>query len=340
MMTLQVDVEQMFSLLKEPRDVQDREDSEELDVNKCEDASVEFDNVSFSYDSQCKRRLALSNVSFRVPSGGSLAIVGKTGAGKSSVTRLLFRLYDLPDDPSCGSVRVCGRDVRSIKQSSLRAAIGIVPQDCVLFNDTLAYNIAFGAAGRLGATESDMASRDEIWRAAEAAQLTEFINQQPKGLDTVVGERGLRLSGGEKQRVAIARCLLKNPLILVYDEATSSLDSKTEKSIKSALDDSAAGRTSITIAHRCVRFFDFCFEMHDVMLSALCRLSTIMNVDKVIVLDEGRVAEQGPPAELLRTEGSKFKEMWEEQQRVAKEAAEQGHVSKEASETNLEHDIC
>lgn len=277
--------------LMQPQDVVDKPDAETLDPKQLNDASVEFDNVSFKYDSQAEGRYALSNVSFKVPTGGSLAIVGKTGAGKSSITRLLFRLYELPEDSESGVVRVGGWDVRNVTQSSLREAIGIIPQDCVLFNDTLLYNVQFGSAARAESREQ-LATREEVWKACEAAQLADFIKRQPKGLDTVVGERGLRLSGGEKQRVAIARCLLKNPSILIADEATSSVDSKTEKSIKSALDTSAQGRTTITIAHR---------------------LSTILNADTVIVLDEGRVVEQGSPSELL-SQPSKFKEMYDEQQ--------------------------
>jgi ATP-binding cassette subfamily B protein len=210
-----------------------------------------------------------------------VAVVGPTGAGKSTLSRILFRFYDIEG----GRVSIDGRDLFGITQDSLRKSMGIVPQDTVLFNDTIRYNIAYAKPG---------ASQDEIEAAAAAAQIHEFIAGLPKGYDTMVGERGLKLSGGEKQRVAIARTLLKNPAILILDEATSALDSVTERDIQTALDNAAKNRTTLVIAHR---------------------LSTIVNADKIIVMEEGRIAEQDTHAELLKKSGL-YATLWEQQEKV------------------------
>ncbi len=233
---------------------------------------VVFDTVEFGYRDE---RQILKGVSFRVPAGRSLAIVGPTGAGKSTISRLLFRFYDVTG----GRVLIDGQDVRAVTQSSLRAAIGVVPQDTVLFNDTIRYNIAYG---RPGATQA------EIEDAARHAQVHDFVLRLPDGYDTRVGERGLKLSGGEKQRVAIARTILKNPPILVLDEATSALDTRTEQSIQAALRTLSRDRTTLTIAHR---------------------LSTVVDADEIIVLNEGRVAERGTHADLLAQRGL-YSRMW------------------------------
>jgi ABC-type multidrug transport system ATPase subunit len=225
-------------------------------------ASVHFDHVGFAYEPS---RQILHDVDFAIPAGKTVAVVGHSGSGKSTLARLLFRFYDVQG----GAVRINGQDIRGLTQDSLRAAIGIVPQDTVLFNDTLFYNIQYGRPE---------ASRAEVEAAARAAQLEDFIARLPDGWQTRVGERGLKLSGGEKQRVAIARTLLKNPDILIFDEATSALDSKTEKAIQAQLDAAARGRTTLVIAHR---------------------LSTVMNADEIIVLDQGRILERGGHAELL-----------------------------------------
>lgn len=215
--------------------------------------------------------------------GTKIAIVGATGAGKSTISKLLYRFYDVTG----GCIKISGQDIRSTRQASVRDIIGIVPQDCVLFNDTIKYNIGFGKVGRTGRIAND----NEIEKVAKAAQIDMFIQSLPEGYDTVVGERGLRLSGGEKQRVAIARALLKEPPIMVYDEATSSLDTKTEREIQASMDLAAKGRTSIIIAHR---------------------LSTIMDADEIIVLSSGQIVEKGKHAELLGQKG-KYSEMWEKQ---------------------------
>ena len=233
---------------------------------------IEFDGVAFGYD---PRRPILGNVSFEVPAGRTLAIVGPSGAGKSTVSRLLFRFYEADG----GAVRIDGQDVREVTQASLRAAIGIVPQDTVLFNDTIYYNIAYG---RPGATPA------EVERAARLARIHDFIVSTPDGYQTVVGERGLKLSGGEKQRVAIARTVLKNPPILVLDEATSALDSATEREIQHNLRELARGRTTLSIAHR---------------------LSTIVDAHEILVLDAGRVVERGRHVELIALDG-RYAEMW------------------------------
>jgi len=244
---------------------------------------VRFDDVRFSYDPD---RQILKGLSFEVPAGKTVAIVGPSGAGKSTISRLLFRLYDI----SSGSITIDGQDIRDVTQTSLRAAIGMVPQDTVLFNDTIRYNIRYG---RWDASDA------EVEEAARLAQIDPFIRMSPKGYETQVGERGLKLSGGEKQRVAIARTVLKAPPILVLDEATSALDSHTEAEIQEALDRVSRNRTSLVIAHR---------------------LSTIVAADEIIVLDQGRIAERGTHGVLL-AKGGLYASMWN-RQREAQEARE------------------
>jgi ATP-binding cassette, subfamily B, heavy metal transporter len=267
------DIERMFVLLGQNREIQDAPDARILEPGPC---AVRFENVSFAYES---RRSILQDVSFEIPAGKTLAVVGHSGSGKSTLARLLFRFYDA----NGGAIRVNGHDIRRLTQTSLRASIGIVPQDTVLFNDTLAYNIQYGRP---------TASIAEVHEAARAAHLAEFIERLPDGYDTRVGERGLKLSGGEKQRVAIARTLLKNPPILIFDEATSALDSKTEKGIQAELEQAAIGRTALIIAHR---------------------LSTVMNADEILVLDGGRVVERGTHRALLESGGA-YAQMWALQQ--------------------------
>jgi ATP-binding cassette subfamily B protein len=247
---------------------------------------VRFEDVRFGYD---PGREILKGVDLLIPAGTSLAVVGPSGAGKSTLARLLYRFYD----PTAGRILIDGQDIAGITQRSLRSAIGIVPQDTVLFNDTVGYNIAYG---RGGATDGD------VEEAAKGAAIHDFITSLPQGYESMVGERGLKLSGGEKQRVAIARTLLKNPPILILDEATSALDSRTEAAIQETLDRIARNRTTIVIAHR---------------------LSTVVGADRIAVLDEGRVAELGNHEELLER-GGLYAELWYRQaaERVLEEAAE------------------
>ena len=267
------DIERMFGLLQENREIADAPDARELPAGPL---AVQFDAVHFAYD---KERPILHGIDFTIAPGQTVAVVGHSGAGKSTLSRLLFRFYDVTG----GGLRINGHDVRSLRQGSLRAAIGIVPQDTVLFNDSIFYNIQYGRPE---------ASADEVYAAARAAQLHDFIESLPQKYDSRVGERGLKLSGGEKQRVAIARTLLKNPPILIFDEATSALDSRTEKAIQTQLELAARGRTTLVIAHR---------------------LSTIMDADQILVMQEGRIIERGRHGELLAADGH-YARMWALQQ--------------------------
>lgn len=272
------DIERMFALLNEHREIADAPDALALNASVLE---VRFESVDFSYDS---KRQILFDVSFDIPAGSTVAVVGESGSGKSTLARLLYRFYDV----SRGSIAINGHDIRQLTQASLRSAIAIVPQDTVLFNDTIYYNINYGRPDATG---------EEVIAAAEAAQLSEFINLLPLGYETRVGERGLKLSGGEKQRVAIARALLKNPPMLIFDEATSSLDSKTEKAIQASIESAARGRTTLVIAHR---------------------LSTVMNADTILVMDGGRIVERGTHAALIEREG-RYAQMWALQQQEEEE---------------------
>lgn len=274
------DMERMFGLMAQHREIDDNPDAKPLVVRGGE---VVFQGVSFAYDAA---RPILRNVDLRLPAGQITAVVGSSGAGKSTLSRLLYRFYDLEQ----GAIRIDGQEIRSITQSSLRAVIGIVPQDTVLFNDTLEYNIRYGWPD---------ASDDEIRAVAEAAHLTRFIASLPDGMQTRVGERGLKLSGGEKQRVAIARALLKRPALLIFDEATSALDSESEKAIQAELMEVSKGRTTLVIAHR---------------------LSTIVDADQIVVLENGQIVEHGRHAELLGRRG-RYAELWELQAREARAIA-------------------
>ncbi|MGE5337952.1 MAG: ABCB family ABC transporter ATP-binding protein/permease [Gemmatimonadota bacterium] len=267
------DMDRMFRLLDAHREIADAPDAQPLAIAGAE---VSFEHVSFGYD---LRRQVLFDVDFTVPAGTTCAVVGATGSGKSTLARLLFRFYDVQE----GRITIDEQDLRGITQHSLRAAIGIVPQDTVLFNDTIEYNIAYGRPG---------ATRDEVIAAARSAHIHDFVSRLPDGYDTMVGERGLKLSGGEKQRVAIARTLLKNPAILVFDEATSALDSKTERLIQAELEEIARDRTTLVIAHR---------------------LSTIVDADQILVMDHGRIIERGTHAQLLDADGT-YARMWRLQQ--------------------------
>jgi ATP-binding cassette subfamily B protein len=275
-----IDIEKMFSVLSRNPEIKDTPGAVPLIVTS---GNVRFDNVQFAYEPD---RPILKGLSFDVPAGKTVAIVGPSGAGKSTISRLLFRLYDV----SSGRILIDGQDIRDVTQASLRASIGMVPQDTVLFNDTISYNIRYG---RWEASDA------EVEEAARLAQIDGFIRMSPKGYDTQVGERGLKLSGGEKQRVAIARTVLKAPPILVLDEATSALDSHTEREIQDALERVSRNRTSLVIAHR---------------------LSTIVTADEIIVLDQGRIAERGTHGQLLAT-GGLYASMWN-RQREAQEARE------------------
>ncbi|MEX4007546.1 ABCB family ABC transporter ATP-binding protein/permease [Neoaquamicrobium sediminum] len=287
------DIEQMFDLLDVKEEVTDRDGASALAVS---DGKVTFDDVHFSYDAN---RPILKGISFEVPAGKTVAIVGPSGAGKSTISRLLFRFYDVQQ----GSIRIDGQDIRDVTQESLRAAIGMVPQDTVLFNDTIAYNVRYGRPS---------ASEDEVAQAADLAQIGTFIAALPDGYRTMVGERGLKLSGGEKQRVAIARTILKAPPVLMLDEATSALDTQTEQEIQAALDLVSRGRTTLVIAHR---------------------LSTVISADEIIVLQDGRIAERGRHAELLVAKGL-YASMWD-RQREATEAEEKLRRARETDEMGV-----
>jgi ATP-binding cassette subfamily B protein len=275
-----IDIEKMFGVLGREAEIEDAPDAKPLVVSA---GAVRFEDVRFAYE---PTRPILKGISFEVPAGKTVAIVGPSGAGKSTISRLLFRLYDI----SGGKILIDGQDIREVTQASLRASIGMVPQDTVLFNDTIRYNIRYG---RWDASDA------EVEDAASLAQIDHFIRLSPMGYETQVGERGLKLSGGEKQRVAIARTVLKAPPILVLDEATSALDTHTEHEIQGALERVAKNRASLVIAHR---------------------LSTIVGADEIIVLDQGRIAERGTHAKLL-AQGGLYASMWN-RQREAEAARE------------------
>ena len=274
-----IDMEKMFALLGQNREIADTPGAPALAVRG---GAVRFANVRFGYDAD---REILHGVSFDIPAGEKVAVVGPSGSGKSTLARLMFRFYDV----DAGSIAVDGQDIRNVTQKSLREAIGIVPQDTVLFNDTVQYNIAYGRTD---------AGRDEVEAVARAAHIHSFIASTPKGYDTMVGERGLKLSGGEKQRVAIARTLLKNPPIMIFDEATSALDSANERAIQAELQLAAKNRTALVIAHR---------------------LSTVIDAHQILVMDAGRIVERGRHAELVAL-GGRYAEMWRLQQSVDDEA--------------------
>ena len=267
------DMERMFNLLNESREVEDTSQAVPLRLTS---GAIRFEQVAFSYQSD---RQILADVSFEIPAGHIVAVVGSSGAGKSTLSRLLFRFYEV----NSGRILIDGQDIRTVTQASLRAAIGIVPQDTVLFNDTIFYNIAYGRP---------QASRQEVLQAAQSAHIHTFIESLPQGYDSMVGERGLKLSGGEKQRVAIARAILKRPAILIFDEATSALDSKSERAIQDELRNVARNRTTLVIAHR---------------------LSTIVDAHQILVMDQGRIVERGTHQELLAQHGL-YGQMWALQQ--------------------------
>jgi ATP-binding cassette subfamily B protein len=273
------DMDLIFKLLEREPEITDRADAPDLQVSG---GRIRFEAVDFGYQS---RRQILHGLDLEVPAGRKVAVVGHSGAGKSTLARLIYRFYDV----NAGRITIDGQDLRQVTQHSLRAAIGIVPQDTVLFNETIFYNIAYGRPG---------ASREEVERAAAMAHIKDFVEGLPDRWDSVVGERGLKLSGGEKQRVAIARAILKDPQILIFDEATSSLDSRTEQAIQETLAEVAAHHTTLVIAHR---------------------LSTVVDADQILVMSDGRIVERGTHGELLAADGV-YRGMWELQQREREQA--------------------
>ncbi len=283
------DLEKMFAMLEREREVADAPGAPNL---RAGDGTVSFEDVRFSYDAGKGGREVLHGLSFTIPGGRKVAVVGASGSGKSTLARLLYRFYDV----SSGRITIDGQDIRHVTQDSLRRAIGIVPQDTVLFNDTVGYNIGYGRTG---------ASQIEIEAAARAAHIHDFIVAQPKGYDTMVGERGLKLSGGEKQRVAIARTLLKNPPILIFDEATSALDSANERAIQAELSSAAAGKTALVIAHR---------------------LSTIVDAHEILVMQAGEIVERGSHQDLLALGGS-YARMWRLQNEARSAPEESAHAA-------------
>ena len=276
------DLDKMFRLMEREREIADVPGAQPLQLTQ--DTPLAFENVSFAYDTSANGgRPILHNVSFTIPAGKTVAVVGPSGAGKSTLARLLFRFYDVSNPQDGGRILINGQDIKQVTQSSVRQAIGIVPQDTVLFNDTVEYNIAYGKPG---------ATRAEVEDAAASAHIHAFIAATPKGYGTMVGERGLKLSGGEKQRVAIARTLLKNPPILIFDEATSALDSANERAIQAELQSVARNKTTLVIAHR---------------------LSTVVDAHEILVMDGGRIVERGNHAALLAAQG-RYAQMWALQQ--------------------------
>ena len=288
------DMEKMFSLLAENEEIKDKQGAGDLVL---QDLAVRFEDVNFSYE---PNRQILFNVSFEIPASRNIAVVGHSGSGKSTLARLLFRFYDV----TSGRILISGQNISQVTQKSLRAAIGIVPQDSVLFNDSIYYNIAYGRPD---------ATREEVLEAAMSAHIHDFIESLPDKYETMVGERGLKLSGGEKQRVAIARAILKKPAILIFDEATSALDSKSEKLIQAELKRIASDRTTLTIAHR---------------------LSTIVDADQILVMDKGRIIERGTHRELLAVDGT-YAHMWELQQQEEQTQLKLGHHSLTSSSLPL-----
>ncbi|HSV50786.1 MAG TPA: ABC transporter ATP-binding protein/permease [Burkholderiaceae bacterium] len=284
------DLDKMFALMEREREIADTPGA--LALTGLDQPTVRFENVNFAYEAA---RPILHHISFEIPAGKTVAVVGPSGSGKSTLARLLFRFYDvgIPGDPTVatGRITIAGQDIRNVTQASVRQAIGIVPQDTVLFNDTVEYNIAYGRPG---------SSRTEVEEAARAAHIHSFISATPKGYGTMVGERGLKLSGGEKQRVAIARTLLKDPAILIFDEATSALDSTNERAIQSELKSAAHNKTTLVIAHR---------------------LSTVVDAHEILVMDAGRIIERGAHAELLAL-GGRYAEMWALQQQASERVEE------------------
>jgi ATP-binding cassette subfamily B protein len=268
------DLDKMFTLMEREREIADQPGAQALHLDG--EPELRFEGVHFAYEPD---RPILHNISLHIPAGKTVAVVGPSGSGKSTLARLLYRFYDVQR----GSVSIAGQDIKAVTQASVRQAIGIVPQDTVLFNDTVEYNIAYGRTG---------SSRTEVEQAARAARIHDFIAATPKGYATMVGERGLKLSGGEKQRVAIARTLLKNPPILIFDEATSALDSANERAIQAELQSAARNKTTLVIAHR---------------------LSTVVDAHEILVMEAGRIVERGAHAELLALQG-RYAQMWALQQ--------------------------